>query len=134
TETPEWRKGPNGPRTLCNACGLIYAKMTKSKVKTKPPPVRVPPATMDLSESNPGVLTVSPASLFKEEQLGTPMPSPLSASTMSQSSETALVSSPSTAAPNAKSQTKVTPQADPEPSPPASSNSAAKSSISFLLS
>ncbi|CEG78757.1 Putative GATA zinc finger domain-containing protein 10 [Rhizopus microsporus] len=22
TETPEWRKGPLGPRTLCNACGL----------------------------------------------------------------------------------------------------------------
>ncbi|KAG1054543.1 hypothetical protein G6F46_002166 [Rhizopus delemar] len=22
TETPEWRKGPFGPRTLCNACGL----------------------------------------------------------------------------------------------------------------
>ncbi|KAI8996783.1 hypothetical protein BDB01DRAFT_768478 [Pilobolus umbonatus] len=21
-ETPEWRKGPLGPRTLCNACGL----------------------------------------------------------------------------------------------------------------
>ncbi|KAJ1971311.1 hypothetical protein H4R35_005339 [Dimargaris xerosporica] len=134
TETPEWRKGPNGPRTLCNACGLIYAKMTKSKVKAKPPPVRVPPATMDFSKSNPGVLTVSPASLFKEEQLGTPMTSPLSASTMSQSSETALVSSPSTVAPNAESQTKVTPQADPEPSPLASSNSATKSSISFLLS
>lgn len=26
TETPEWRKGPTGPRTLCNACGLFFAK------------------------------------------------------------------------------------------------------------
>lgn len=25
-ETPEWRKGPMGNRTLCNACGLLYAK------------------------------------------------------------------------------------------------------------
>ncbi|KAJ1928021.1 hypothetical protein IWQ60_002436 [Tieghemiomyces parasiticus] len=29
TDTPEWRKGPNGPRTLCNACGLVYAKMAR---------------------------------------------------------------------------------------------------------
>jgi len=27
TSTPEWRRGPMGPRTLCNACGLVYAKM-----------------------------------------------------------------------------------------------------------
>jgi hypothetical protein len=25
-ETPRWREGPAGPRTLCNFCGLIYAK------------------------------------------------------------------------------------------------------------
>jgi hypothetical protein len=23
---PEWCKGPNGPKELCNACGLRYAK------------------------------------------------------------------------------------------------------------
>lgn len=27
--TPEWRKGPEGSRTLCNACGLFYLKLTK---------------------------------------------------------------------------------------------------------
>ncbi|KAI0272433.1 hypothetical protein BC834DRAFT_347314 [Gloeopeniophorella convolvens] len=27
TSTPEWRRGPLGPRTLCNACGLVYAKL-----------------------------------------------------------------------------------------------------------
>ena len=31
TETPEWRRGPDGARTLCNACGLHYAKMMKKK-------------------------------------------------------------------------------------------------------
>ncbi|KAI8579993.1 hypothetical protein K450DRAFT_240085 [Umbelopsis ramanniana AG] len=29
TETPEWRRGLDGARTLCNACGLHYAKLTK---------------------------------------------------------------------------------------------------------
>ena len=23
-DSPEWRKGPNGPKTLCNACGCMY--------------------------------------------------------------------------------------------------------------
>lgn len=31
TETPEWRKGPTGPRTLCNACGLLFAKQCRKK-------------------------------------------------------------------------------------------------------
>ncbi|GAA5910026.1 PAS domain-containing GATA-type transcription factor [Sporobolomyces salmoneus] len=26
-DSPEWRKGPEGPKTLCNACGLRYAKL-----------------------------------------------------------------------------------------------------------
>lgn len=30
-ETPEWRKGPEGSRTLCNACGLFHAKLVKKK-------------------------------------------------------------------------------------------------------
>lgn len=34
-ETPIWRQGPDGPRTLCNACGLHYAQLTrKNKRKT----------------------------------------------------------------------------------------------------
>eukprot|EP00026_Physarum_polycephalum_P009110 Phypoly_transcript_09221.p1 GENE.Phypoly_transcript_09221~~Phypoly_transcript_09221.p1 ORF type:complete len:422 (+),score=64.54 Phypoly_transcript_09221:86-1267(+) len=28
-ETPEWRKGPLGPHTLCNACGLQWMKAQK---------------------------------------------------------------------------------------------------------
>jgi hypothetical protein len=26
TDSPEWRKGPDGKHTLCNACGLRYAR------------------------------------------------------------------------------------------------------------
>lgn len=28
-ESPEWRRGPDGARTLCNACGFRYAKLTR---------------------------------------------------------------------------------------------------------
>ncbi|KAI8951898.1 hypothetical protein F4801DRAFT_258235 [Xylaria longipes] len=28
-DSPEWRKGPSGPKTLCNACGLRWAKKQK---------------------------------------------------------------------------------------------------------
>jgi len=30
-ETPEWRKGPSGPATLCNACGLQWAKKVRAQ-------------------------------------------------------------------------------------------------------
>ncbi|KAM0755355.1 GATA-domain-containing protein [Meredithblackwellia eburnea MCA 4105] len=33
-DSPEWRKGPEGPKSLCNACGLRYAKL-RSKDKLK---------------------------------------------------------------------------------------------------
>ncbi|KAL0087772.1 GATA zinc finger-domain-containing protein [Phycomyces blakesleeanus] len=29
TNTPEWRRGPDGARTLCNACGLHYSKLLR---------------------------------------------------------------------------------------------------------
>lgn len=34
-ETPEWRRGPDGARTLCNACGLHYAKLTRKMAVSK---------------------------------------------------------------------------------------------------
>ncbi|RIA81527.1 hypothetical protein C1645_810010 [Glomus cerebriforme] len=45
-ESPEWRKGPLGPKTLCNACGLRWAKKAKRQASgggngggsTQPPP------------------------------------------------------------------------------------------------
>jgi len=30
-DTPEWRKGPSGPATLCNACGLQWAKKMRAQ-------------------------------------------------------------------------------------------------------
>ncbi|CAK7896362.1 hypothetical protein CAAN1_12S00408 [[Candida] anglica] len=27
--TPEWRRGPDGSKTLCNACGLFFTKLSK---------------------------------------------------------------------------------------------------------
>ncbi|TQV96250.1 hypothetical protein V2A60_003324 [Cordyceps javanica] len=32
-DSPEWRKGPSGPKTLCNACGLRWAKKEKKRSK-----------------------------------------------------------------------------------------------------
>ncbi|KAG9003567.1 hypothetical protein FRB93_010985 [Tulasnella sp. JGI-2019a] len=34
--SPEWRRGPLGPRTLCNACGLVYIKIMKRRSKGLP--------------------------------------------------------------------------------------------------
>ncbi|CAO3652190.1 unnamed protein product [Mucor fragilis] len=31
TDAPEWRRGPRGPKTLCNACGLRWAKTSKTQ-------------------------------------------------------------------------------------------------------
>lgn len=35
SKTPEWRRGPNGSRTLCNACGLYYSKLVKKYGRNK---------------------------------------------------------------------------------------------------
>ncbi|KAI9904313.1 hypothetical protein N3K66_000842 [Trichothecium roseum] len=29
TETPKWRRGPDGQRSLCNVCGLMFAKQVE---------------------------------------------------------------------------------------------------------
>ena len=31
TSTPEWRRGPAGRKTLCNACGLHYSKLSSKR-------------------------------------------------------------------------------------------------------
>ncbi|ROT35481.1 hypothetical protein SODALDRAFT_67546 [Sodiomyces alkalinus F11] len=30
-ETPQWRPGPGGPGTLCNVCGLVYARRERKR-------------------------------------------------------------------------------------------------------
>eukprot|EP01098_Paradermamoeba_levis_P006165 TRINITY_DN2560_c0_g1_i1.p1 TRINITY_DN2560_c0_g1~~TRINITY_DN2560_c0_g1_i1.p1 ORF type:complete len:186 (-),score=36.41 TRINITY_DN2560_c0_g1_i1:285-842(-) len=34
TDTPEWRRGPDGYASLCNICGLKYAKKIKREMET----------------------------------------------------------------------------------------------------
>lgn len=50
TSTPEWRRGPLGPRTLCNACGLVYAKLIK---KRKRDAARRAASTQDANDGAP---------------------------------------------------------------------------------
>ncbi|KAK9459894.1 uncharacterized protein V1516DRAFT_665406 [Lipomyces oligophaga] len=53
TETPEWRRGPDGARTLCNACGLHHAKMLRkqSMKETKESPQRNSPSPISSTSS-----------------------------------------------------------------------------------
>uniref|UniRef100_A0A0D9VC86 CCT domain-containing protein n=1 Tax=Leersia perrieri TaxID=77586 RepID=A0A0D9VC86_9ORYZ len=46
TSTPMMRRGPDGPRTLCNACGLMWANkgMLREVTKSSPVPLQVVPA------------------------------------------------------------------------------------------
>ncbi|KAL6904567.1 blue light regulator 2 [Trichoderma evansii] len=44
-DSPEWRKGPNGPKTLCNACGLRWAKKEKKRNNSIGTPLAKPSAT-----------------------------------------------------------------------------------------
>lgn len=44
-DSPEWRKGPNGPKTLCNACGLRWAKKEKKRNNSIGTPLTKPSAT-----------------------------------------------------------------------------------------
>jgi GATA-type transcription activator-like protein len=42
TESPEWRRGPSGARTLCNACGLHYAKLMRKMGTGSKKPIQNP--------------------------------------------------------------------------------------------
>ncbi|QRV79381.1 GATA type zinc finger [Ceratobasidium sp. AG-Ba] len=45
TDSPAWRKGPDGPKTLCNACGLSYAKELVRREATASAPTLQPPVS-----------------------------------------------------------------------------------------
>ena len=48
-DTPEWRRGPDGARTLCNACGLHFAKLVRRRTleyANSAPGVPIPPVTI----------------------------------------------------------------------------------------
>jgi hypothetical protein len=45
TRTPQWREGPYGPKTLCNACGVKRVRAIKAQQQGKNPgQVTHPPA------------------------------------------------------------------------------------------
>jgi len=46
TDTPEWRRGPDGRKSLCNACGLHYSKLVKRENMAVPQLSR----TFDIAE------------------------------------------------------------------------------------
>lgn len=48
-DTPEWRRGPEGARTLCNACGLHFAKLVRRRTleyTNAAPGTPIPPVTI----------------------------------------------------------------------------------------
>ncbi|KAF0918837.1 hypothetical protein E2562_026209 [Oryza meyeriana var. granulata] len=47
--TPMMRRGPDGPRTLCNACGLMWANkgMLRDLSKASPTPIQAVPSAND---------------------------------------------------------------------------------------
>jgi len=41
--TPQWRRGPAGPKTLCNACGIVYSKKLRRERQSQEKKVASPP-------------------------------------------------------------------------------------------
>mmetsp|Transcript_38102 Transcript_38102/g.52938 ORF Transcript_38102/g.52938 Transcript_38102/m.52938 type:complete len:404 (+) Transcript_38102:35-1246(+) len=58
-ETPEWRRGPHGPKTLCNACGLKYAKVLKRNTQ----------ATHDSTDSYEAAIHLLHSSIAKKDDV-----------------------------------------------------------------
>lgn len=50
-DSPEWRKGPSGPKTLCNACGLRWAKKEKKRAGPPGPSPQTPSASLSKENS-----------------------------------------------------------------------------------
>lgn len=80
TLTPMMRKGPNGPRTLCNACGLMWANKGFLRDVSKSPhvPLQVvpPPATNDAQNGTAGAPIAEQETLALEAPPPPPAPAP----------------------------------------------------------
>ncbi|WOL05518.1 GATA transcription factor 20 [Canna indica] len=50
--TPMMRRGPDGPRTLCNACGLVWANKGTMRDLSKNPSPSIPNALLEPKEAN----------------------------------------------------------------------------------
>ncbi|KAI0198257.1 hypothetical protein F4808DRAFT_436418 [Astrocystis sublimbata] len=50
-DSPEWRKGPSGPKTLCNACGLRWAKKQKKVNPPSGPPTAAASTSMPTGDA-----------------------------------------------------------------------------------
>ncbi|KNE54784.1 hypothetical protein AMAG_00738 [Allomyces macrogynus ATCC 38327] len=61
TEAPEWRRGPMGRGTLCNACGLHWAKLRR-KLGDNAPMRGPPPGACGASASAAAATTTTPSS------------------------------------------------------------------------
>ncbi|KAK9322202.1 hypothetical protein V1517DRAFT_308191 [Lipomyces orientalis] len=62
SETPEWRRGPDGARTLCNACGLHHAKLLKKRgilAGAVPPAASASPANRSQAVVSPTTVSAS---------------------------------------------------------------------------
>ncbi|XP_037408774.1 GATA transcription factor 17-like [Triticum dicoccoides] len=61
TKTPLWRGGPNGPKSLCNACGIRYRKRRRVAMGLDPEAKRKP-------KRDDAALSKAEASSTKEEE------------------------------------------------------------------
>ncbi|KAI8852810.1 hypothetical protein BC829DRAFT_383859 [Chytridium lagenaria] len=67
TASPEWRKGPDGPKTLCNACGLAHSKKQRKDTLRIQAAVAAaggptsPSPTMSTGAPDPGMMSAAAA-------------------------------------------------------------------------
>jgi hypothetical protein len=73
TETPEWRRGPEGPRTLCNACGLHFAKVVKKRKAEEERQTTVPKRRVSTGQDSSYSGDSSPSSTFSPVLPQTPI-------------------------------------------------------------
>ncbi|KAG0277058.1 hypothetical protein BGZ96_003029 [Linnemannia gamsii] len=86
SDTPEWRRGPDGARTLCNACGLHYAKLLRrqneqaqqspSRISIALPSSMSGKATNNSSSSTASTSTPSTSLALSPTPVATPAPTP----------------------------------------------------------